>query len=299
MDLIKKKIICRIKCPRLDLCATGFRYTTFTVNSRPIAVCPAPHVELLRTSSQHHRHRRLAPTCGAPVYVFPADIHRLITSMIQLPSEPLEPLLHRLFIIPCGLLLLFFGVFLLRPTLVLVSSAFVGHYVYSTTLYYLFQSHVHFPQLAALIFSLFSTAFTFCLVFWFCDQRSTTGFVLGICIAMSLLPISAFAFVLQRLAAVIILATAFALLMTAAEKQVSVFVTAYSGSFLVWHALELIDTESIEDPFDTVPSFLNAGNDIDIWFSVMSFLVIGCLGCMVQLILLGGNTSRIHYQPIQ
>lgn len=206
---------------------------------------------------------------------------------------PEEPLLERLLLIPCGLLLLFFGVFLVKPALCLASAGF------GARLAYLAAISFHVGEVGALAAAVAGGTVAFAVVLMVCVRNVSTGFVLGVCIALSLLPLSSGSLMLQRLAAAAVMGVAFALLTAAAPREVSIFVTSYGGSFLVWHGLELIDAQAGDPHFD-VPAFVSATN-VDMWFSVLSFLVVGCLGCCVQLILLGGqpvSSSREMYDPI-
>lgn len=208
-------------------------------------------------------------------------------------SLPDESILERLLLIPGGLLLLFFGVFLVKPALCLASACFCARLAYLCALAF------NASEAAALTAALAGGTAAFAVVLLVCVRNAWTGFVLGVCIALSLLPLSIGSLILQRLAAVSVIGVAFALLTAAAPREVSIFVTSYGGSFLVWHGLELVDLENIDARFD-VPAFVSA-TDVDMWFSVLSFLVVGCLGCCVQLILLGGqpvSSSRDLYDPI-
>ena len=121
---------------------------------------------------------------------------------------------------------------------------------------------------------------------------------MGTCIALTLFPASAVVIsnIFQVLVACTFLAVMFGLLFIFVSREDSIFVTSYGGSYLVWHGLELIDSQVFEGRY-VVPAFVTPTN-VDMWFSVLSFLVVGLLGCCVQLILVGGQStvsSRAHY----
>lgn len=194
--------------------------------------------------------------------------------------------------IPAGLLMLFFGGFLVKTGLCLVSFILVAH------LAYLVAIAVGLEHFAVLLFTLLCASAAFLFVLEACEQGPdfATGAVLGACIAMTLLP----APLLSEILAVPVLACAFGLVFELVPKEVSVFVTSYGGGYMIFFGMELIDSEVVNG-VRTVPAFVQPSN-VDIWFSVLSFLVVGMLGCCVQFILISGQSqrhiSRSHYIDI-
>ncbi len=215
--------------------------------------------------------------------------------MVSPSIELMKPWLEHLSV-PTGLLLLFFGVFLIRPAICILAATF------GARLGYMVAQWLDFGEMGYLIAALLGGIIFFSIVAAMCDGESSAGFALGLVIALSLLPLSFGMFMWQRVVAISVLGTAFSLLMTAARREVSIVVTSYGGSFLVWHGLELIDTPLLDaQTFSSVPDFVSL-NNIDMWFSVFSFLIVGFLGVAVQMILLGGQnqSAETHrYRPIR
>lgn len=194
--------------------------------------------------------------------------------------------------IPAGLLMLFFGGFLVKAALCVMSCSLVGHLVYLAAI------HAGLSSISVLVLVLLSGILTFLLVLEACEQGPdfATGAVLGACISLTFYP----APISTLLISVIVLSTAFGLVFDIVAKEVGIFLTSYGGAYMIFYGMELIDSDVFEGSH-SVPAFANPGS-VDMWFSVLSFLVVGLLGCCVQLILFSGqahsNTSRSHYMEI-
>lgn len=203
-----------------------------------------------------------------------------------------------LLLVPFGLLLLFFGTFLLKPAL--ITCCYLRHGV---------------------ITGMIST-----VLLQLSDDK-LTGYVLGLCVAWTL-PDSHLHWVVMC-----VFAIAFGTMYAVAPRHVSIVATAYGGTFVMFYGMSLIDGSSTaaggvggagmssqpgESSFQFLssPSFdfnLNVPNfnfhDIvnvpDLAFSVLSFLIIGLLGAGVQLMLLASqhqsgdrNMSQSQYVSI-
>ncbi|CAN8076333.1 unnamed protein product [Agarophyton chilense] len=198
---------------------------------------------------------------------------------------------HMLYI-PAGLLMLFFGGFLVKASLCVVSCLLVSRFVYT-----LVDAMKLEPLFAVVIVSL-TAVITFLLVLEACEQGPdfATGVVLGACIALTFYP----APVLSVLLSVLVLSAAFGFVFAQAPKEVGIFITSYGGAYMIFYGMELIDSQVFEGS-KLLPEFVESDN-IDMWFSVLSFLVVGLLGCCVQLILVSGQAqpsySRSHYIEI-
>ncbi|CDF39660.1 unnamed protein product [Chondrus crispus] len=202
------------------------------------------------------------------------------------------PTAGRLMYIPAGLLMLFFGGFLVKAALCLISCALVGHLVFIAAV----QAGLQYIPVILLV--ALSALATFAAVLEACDQGPdfATGAVLGTCIALTFYP----APILSIVLAVIILSAAFGLAFALVPKEVGIFLSSYGGGFMIFYGMELIDSDVFEGS-RPVPAFVRV-DSIDMWFSVLSFLVVGLLGCCVQLILFSGQAnsgfSRYHYVDI-
>ena len=212
----------------------------------------------------------------------------------MLSSIEVKPWVEHLSV-PTGLLLLFFGVFLIRPTICILGAAF------GARLGFLLSQWTNVSEIGTLIATLLGGLIFFTIVVAMCDNEPSAGFALGLVIAITLVPLSIGDFLWQRIITISFFGAAFSLLMTAARRDVSIFVTSFAGSFLVWHGLELIDAPLPDSqPFTDVPDLISSYN-IDLWFSVFSFTIVGLLGVTVQVILLGHNQSEEaeRYRPIR
>lgn len=198
----------------------------------------------------------------------------------------------RILYIPAGLLMLFFGGFLVRPALLLLSCLLASHLAYQSSL------HLGLPAHPALLLSILAALSALLIASEAVEHGPdfVTGFLLGICVALTLYP----APLSSLFVAVSVLAPAFGLVFALVPKEVGVFFTSYAGAYMIFYGMQLIDSEVFEGSND-VPAFVQSDN-VDMWFSVLSFLVVGLLGCCVQLILYSGqaqNTvSRSHYVDI-
>ncbi|KAI0566703.1 hypothetical protein FGB62_6g223 [Gracilaria domingensis] len=198
---------------------------------------------------------------------------------------------HMLYI-PAGLLMLFFGGFLVKASLCVISCVLVSRFVYSLV------EAVQLEPLCVVITVALAAVVTFLLVLEACEQGPdfATGVVLGACLALTFYP----APVLSILLSVIVLSAAFGLVFALVPKEVGIFITSYGGAYMIFYGMELIDSDVFEGS-KLVPEFVKSDN-IDMWFSVLSFLVVGLLGCCVQLILVSGQAqpaySRSHYIEI-
>lgn len=205
-----------------------------------------------------------------------------------------------LILVPFGLLLLFFGTFLLKPAL--ITSCYLQH---------------------GIIIGMLST-----ISLQLSDDH-LTGYLLGVCVAWTL-PDSRLHWVVM-----IVFAIVFGIMYTLIPKHVSIIATAYGGAFIMFYGMSLIDASSTstgggrgllqqqqdqqaaQDLFFILPSFdFNLDvkhfnlhdllNVPDLTFSVLSFLIIACLGAGVQLMLLASqhhssghrNMSQSRYVPI-
>lgn len=196
-----------------------------------------------------------------------------------------------LLLVPFGLLLLFFGTFLLKPAL--ITYCYLRHGV---------------------IIGMVST-----LLLQLSDDK-LTGYLLGLCVSWTL-PDSHLHWVVMGVFSVV-----FGAMYSVAPRHVSIVTTAYGGAFVMFYGMSLIDgsstiTASSQHPeesfqFLSSPSFdfnLNVVNfnlhDLvnvpDLAFSVLSFLIIGLLGAGVQLMMLASqhqsgdrNMSQSQYVPI-
>lgn len=194
--------------------------------------------------------------------------------------------------IPAGLLMLFFGGFLVKAALCVMSCTLVSHLVY------IFASNTGLPNISTALVVLLSAIATFIAVLEACEQGPdfATGAVLGICVSLTFYP----APLISILLSAFVMSAAFGLVFALVPKEVSIFLTSYGGAYMIFYGMELIDSD-ILDTGHYVPAFVKPGS-VDLWFSVLSFLVVGLLGCCVQLILFSGqaqsSTSRSHYMDI-
>lgn len=194
--------------------------------------------------------------------------------------------------IPAGLLMLFFGGFLVKASLCVVSCALVSRLVYD------FCLASGLDPIATFTIATLAALVTFLLVLEACDQGPAfaTGAVLGTCIAITFYP----APLLSIISAIVILSVSFGLVFSIVPKEVGIFVTSYGGGYMIFFGMELIDSDVFQGT-RLIPAFVKPTN-VDMWFSVLSFLVVGLLGCCVQLILISGQAqssiSRSHYIDI-
>lgn len=194
--------------------------------------------------------------------------------------------------IPAGLLMLFFGGFLMRASLCIISCVLVSRIVYDAAL----SASLDNQSLATAVIA--AALATFFLVLEACEQGSgfATGAVLGACIALTFYPAPITSIIL----ALIVLSLAFGLVFSLVPKEVGIFITSYGGGYMIFYGMELIDSDFFQGTH-IVPEFVKPSN-VDMWFSVLSFLVVGLLGCCVQLILVSGQTqsavSRSYYIDI-
>lgn len=200
---------------------------------------------------------------------------------------------ERALLIPSGLLLLFFGVFLLPLSASATLGVLAGRFALRL---FLESGSGAATSLAGA--SLAGAAVAGAGLLLCARIRWAPGALTGAVVALSLAaaaPVNA----AEMACLTGGLAGAFGAAYAAAPKEVAVFVSSYAGSFLVWHGLELID--GAVAPRVVAPAAL-LPDDADVWFSTLSFLVVGALGCAVQLILLGGSegtiSEREHYVPI-
>ena len=188
--------------------------------------------------------------------------------------------------------MLFFGGFLVKAALCVVSCTLVSRLVYD------YAVAANLDSISTLIIVTLLALITFLVVLEACDQGRTfaTGVVLGSCIALTFYP----APLLSLVMAVVVLSCAFGLVFSIVPKEVSIFITSYGGGYMIFFGMELIDSDIFQSN-RFVPAFVKPTN-IDMWFSVLSFLVVGLLGCCVQLILISGQAqpaiSRSHYIDI-
>lgn len=207
-------------------------------------------------------------------------------------SPDYDPAAGRILYIPAGLLMLFFGGFLVKAALCVMSCAIIAHLVFIAA------SNAGLQYVSVLLLVLLSSLATFALVVEACEQGPdfATGAVLGSCIALTFYPAPLFSVLL----AAFILSAAFGLAFAFVPKEVGIFLTSYGGGYMIFYGMELIDSDVFEGSH-VVPEFVEP-TSIDMWFSVLSFLVVGLLGCCVQLILFSGqaqsDVSRSYYVDI-
>jgi hypothetical protein len=79
------------------------------------------------------------------------------------------------------------------------------------------------------------------------------------------------------------LAQAFGLVFALVPDEAAVYCSAYSGSFLLWRGLSLLD-EEVFRPGTEVPGIVRMGS-VELWFNTLSFLLVGLIGVCVQLVL--------------
>lgn len=198
---------------------------------------------------------------------------------------------HMLYI-PAGLLMLFFGGFLMKGALCIVSCTLVSKLMYGVTI------TAQLDAISSLTLITLSALVTFLLVLEACEQGPSfaTGFVLGLCIALTFYP----APMSSMLLSIIILSPTFGFIFSLIPREVEIFITSYGGGYMIFFGMELIDSDVFQGT-KSVPQFVNVNNG-DMWFSVLSFLIVGLLGCCVQLILISGQVqrtvSRSHYLDI-
>lgn len=202
------------------------------------------------------------------------------------------PAAGRIMYIPAGLLMLFFGGFLVKAALCIISCVLVSHLVYVIAV------QAGLLSVTVILLVLLSALATFVIVLEACDHGPdfATGAVLGACVALTFYPAPIASLVLS----VIVLSAAFGLVFALVPKEVGIFLSSYGGGYMIFYGMELIDSDVFEGS-SVVPAFVKP-DSVDMWFSVLSFLVVGLLGCCVQLILFSGqahsSVSRSHYIDI-
>lgn len=196
------------------------------------------------------------------------------------------PTIFEFVYIPAGLLLLFFGGFLVKTSLAILSCVVVTHCIISIS------SMLSAPILSTVLVVLVCIGLTFSLVLRACvhGPAFTTGAVLGACIALTLRPTSTF----TLLSATVVLSAAFGVVFSTMPKEVSIFITSYGGGFMIFFGMQQVDTRQLTETV-TIPAFVSVGS-MDLWFSVLSFLIVGLLGCGVQLILLTSQIDRSRHR---
>lgn len=187
---------------------------------------------------------------------------------------------HMLYI-PVGLLMLFFGGFLVKAALYVVSCTLVSRLAYD------FAVSASLDNATTVTIVTLAALTTFLLVLEACNQGPlfATGAVLGSCIALTFYP----APLVSVIMAIIVLSAAFGLVFSIVPKEVSIFITSYGGGYMIFFGMELIDNDFLQGTYP-MPLFVRPSS-LDMWFSVLSFLVVGLLGCCVQLILISGRAS--------
>lgn len=192
------------------------------------------------------------------------------------------PTIAEFIYIPAGLLMLFFGGFLVKTSLAILSCVVVTHGILAISV------NLSTPFIPSMLFALLSVGITFPLVLRACvhGPAFTTGAVLGACIALTFHPAS----ILTLLTATIVLSISFGVVFAAMPKEVSIFITSYGGGFMIFFGMQQVDKSHVT-PNLVIPEFVHVGS-VDLWFSVLSFLIVGLLGCGVQLILLASQMER-------
>lgn len=202
------------------------------------------------------------------------------------------PTITEFIYIPAGLLMLFFGGFLVNTSLAVLSCFVVAHCIVAIA------ATISAPFIPTIVLAIVSSVATFPLVLRACIRGPafTTGAVLGACIALTFRHVS----IPTLCIATLILSPAFGVIFSTMPKEVAIFVTSYGGGFLIFFGMQQVDTRRLADVIVT-PEIVSIGN-VDLWFSVLSFLIVGLLGCGIQLILLSNQmdraSPRARYIPI-
>lgn len=227
--------------------------------------------------------------------------------------------------IPIGMVLLFFGVFVIEPCLVALSCFISAHVTYIVVVNLLSFSPSHtaiavcLAVVATLVYfhtttrkspstqshssshsqSQFRESYN--------QDRRMDGVILGVCIALTLCRSG----VVTTVLAAIILSAAFGVVFSIVPREAAIFLTSYGGAFLMFFGMQLVDSSYSDtegDSSSAAAAFMTAGRwssswyGIDVWLSVVCFLVVGLLGCSVQLVLLSCQAERVvsryQYAPI-
>lgn len=85
-------------------------------------------------------------------------------------------------------------------------------------------------------------------------------------------------------AVVVVVSTIFALLFMVCEEEIVVYVSGYGGSYVMWQGLAAMDSDvwmiSKRNPWALRPW------NVEVWFNVLSLLLVGLIGSCVQIILI-------------
>jgi hypothetical protein len=63
-----------------------------------------------------------------------------------------------------------------------------------------------------------------------------------------------------------------------------IYVTAYGGSYMLWQGLAVLDGD-VWEGVNAMPAEVEVGS-VDMWFNILSFLLVGLIGVCTQIILL-------------
>lgn len=132
------------------------------------------------------------------------------------------------------------------------------------------------------------------------------GVVMGILVTLAIYPFEFFSWtavddvfmmhVLGFTVMCVLFSLTFGILYKMVPREVSVFVTAYGGSFAIWHGLGFFSIEVFKPNWKVTD--LVMPTSIDLWFNVMSFTVVGLIGVSTQLLLIKGHVQRSRYIDI-
>lgn len=182
----------------------------------------------------------------------------------------------RLLCIPVGLVLTFFGYAVLRPGIVVVLAGECGSLAMAEA-----------GAAGAAVGAAAAAALAMRMVYY--GSPAAMGLALGAAVGLSLgtgsvspspVPLPA-ALLLARVLGV---GAAFALIFAVVPEEVGIYVTAYGGSYLVWHGLSFVDSEIFAS--DNVLPGLVEMRSVDMWFNILSFLLVGLIGVCTQIILI-------------
>lgn len=199
-----------------------------------------------------------------------------VPSLWAMQSSSVMGVALYMFSVPVGLILTFFGAFVLRPALCVTLALEVADV----------SLRLNLPaNLPRLPIAVAVSAVTAAVILRLTHRHSPAvlGAGVGAAIGISLVPQHPID-VAIACAPVAALACAFALVFAVVPEEVGIYVTAYGGSFLVWHGLSMVDNEIFHD-VQMLPSLVKLAS-VDMWFNVLSFLLVGLIGVCTQLILL-------------
>jgi hypothetical protein len=90
------------------------------------------------------------------------------------------------------------------------------------------------------------------------------------------------------------LAQAFALVFALVPDEAAVYCSAYTGSFLLWNGISVLDSE-VFNAENVFPGIVYA-ESVELWFNTLSFLLVGLIGVCVQLVLIRNHRYSVALQ---